>query len=405
MSERTKKILLGLGLVVVSVGIALALYYTFFKPAGPSEGELTTEEETAGGLPTSGLGTPTTIGQVEEIGLQVSEVARGGLTEVTSLTTGRVYSTSVNPDGESMNYYDASDDRFYQINADGTVTRLSDQKFPDVDDVSWADQGDKAVIEFPDGSNIVYNFESETQVTLPNHWDDFEFSPSGTEIITKSMTTDPDSRWLIITSEDGTHTTGVNPLGSNADKVYLNWSPNQQILAFSDTGPTQTGFDRKMILPVTENMDVLPGLIVEGFGFESVWSPRGDRILYSVSGEENDFKPMLWVVDGSINSIGDNRHRLDVETWANRCVFQDNESVICAVPQDMPNNAGIQPGIISASEASDYLYEININSGAKSLLAVPEEAQGIENLTLSADGNTLFFTDARSGILQMIKLK
>jgi len=405
MSERTKKILLGLGFILISVGVALAIYYTFFKPAGPIEGDLITDEDLAGALPAAGLGVPTTIGEVEEVGLVVSDVARGGLTAVTSLTTGRVYSTNSNPDGESINYYDAADDRFYQINEDGTVTRLSDQKFPDVDDVSWADQGDKAVIEFPDGSNIVYNFENETQVTLPNHWDDFEFSPSGTEIITKSMTTDPDSRWLIITSEDGTHTTGVNPLGSNADKVYLNWSPNQQILAFSDTGPTQTGFDRKMILPVTENMDVLPGIIVEGFGFESVWSPRGDQILYSVSGEENDFKPMLWVIEGSINNIGDNRHRLDIETWASKCVFQDNESVICAVPQDMPNNAGIQPGIMDLSESNDYLYEIDIQSGVTHILAIPEENQGIENLTLSDDESTLYFTDQRSGVLQMIKLK
>ena len=259
------------------------------------------------------------------------------------------------------------------------------------------------MIEFPDGSNVVYNFETQVQVTLPSHWEDFEFSPNGSEILTKSMAIDPNSRWLIITSDDGTRTTGVNALGNNADKVQLNWSPNEQVVAFSDTGPAQSGFSRKMIIPIGKNEENFQGLVVEGVGYESKWSPRGDTILYSVSGELNKYKPMLWVVEGSGNDMGDQRRSLGVETWVDKCTFSSATAVVCAVPQELPNNSGIQEAL--AADSYDHVYQIDLNSGASSLLAIPETEMQMENLTISNDGGTLYFTNAFTGVLNMIQLR
>ncbi len=403
MSERVKKIVFISGFITISIGIAIALYLVFFRTPAQTDEEIITGEDLVTGLPTAEEGTPSTISPEEPEELVASEVARGGLTAVTSLTTGRISSTSINPDGSSMNYYDPSDDRFYRINEDGTATQLSDQKFPDVDSVAWANQGDKAVIEFPDGSNVVYNFETEVQVTLPNHWEDFDFSPSGSEIITKSLGVDPNNRWLVITSDDGTRTQGIAALGNNEDEVQVNWSPNDQVIAFSDTGPAQTGFGRKMILPIGKNEENYKGLIVEGFGFEALWSPRGDRVLYSVASHGDDYKPSLWLVDGSGEDMGDDRRNLGIETWVDKCTFSSASSILCAVPQGLPNNSGIQRAL--ADGTFDYVYEIDINSGVSSLLAIPDENVSMESLTLSDDGSTLYFTDADSGILQMIKLQ
>ncbi len=403
MSERVKKILLVTAFIVVTVGIAVALYLVFFRPAALVEEEVIIEDGVVTGLPTAEEGLPTTIIPEEADELVASEIARGGLTAVTSLTTGRVGSTSINPDGSSMNYYDPSDDHFYRINEDGTATQLSDQKFPDVDSVAWANQGDKAVIEFPDGSNVVYNFETEVQVTLPSHWEDFDFSPSGSEIVTKSLGVDPNNRWLVITSDDGTRTQGMAALGNNEDQVQVNWSPNDQVIAFSDTGPAQTGFGRKMILPIGKSEENFKGLVVEGFGFEAQWSPRGDQILYSVSGQTNDYKPTLWLVDGSGDDMGDNRRNLGIETWVDKCTFSSASSILCAVPQNLPSNSGIQRAL--ADDTFDYVYEVDLSSGVSSLLAIPDDDVSMESLTLSDDGSTLFFTDADSGILQMIKLQ
>ncbi len=404
MNERFKKIILVIGFVAVSVGIAIAIYFVFFRPAAPDE-VLPEDILGTGAFPVAEEGLPTTISpeELEELfSLPISEFARGGLTQVTSLTTGSIESPNISTDGSSMNYYDPADGYFYKINEDGTVTQLSAQRFPDADSVVWTDQGDKVVVEFPDGSNVIYNFETQDQVTLPTHWEDFDFAPDGDELIAKSLGVDPNNRWLVITSDDGTRTQTIAALGTNEDKVEVSWSPNDQVVAFSDTAEAQTGFGRRMILPVGKNEENFKGLIVEGLGFDSLWSPKGDRILYSVSGELNNYKPMLWVVEGSGDDMGDNRRSLGVETWVDKCTFSGINSVICAVPQFLPNNAGLQPGIVQNSY--DYIYEIDLNSGTSTLLAIPETNHSVENLTVSDDGSTLYFTNSLSGILESMKL-
>jgi hypothetical protein len=402
ISERTKKILMVVGFITFSIAVAVALYFAFFKADVPEEIIINDVVTDTGGLIGADTGLVGTIeDSIPPTGLRPSTIAAGGLTQVTTLTAGSIGSPNLSTTGDSMNYYDPADDRFYMIDPDGNVVQLSDQKFPDVDNVSWAEQGDKAVIEFPDGSNVIYNFETETQVTLPTHWEDFDFSPAGDEIIAKSLAIDPENRWLVITSDDGTRTTSVAELGNNDDKVQVNWSPSDQVVAFSDTGPLTSGFGRATILAIGKNQENFPGLVVEGVNFEAVWTPRGDQVLYSVAGEINNYKPLLWVAGGSGDDIGSSRRSLGIETWVDKCTFSGVSTVICAVPQYLPNNSGIQPTI--AEDTYDYLYEIDINTGFSALLAIPEEQQQIENLSVSEDGSNIFFTD-EFGVLQMIRL-
>ncbi len=406
MSDRTKKLLLVGGFILSVFAIAFLLYWLFFKGAQPPAPSVEPTEDLTGALPSSGEGQPGVVTEepTDGSGLQeADDVAQGGLTQTTELTTSAVYNAVLSGDGSSINYYNAADGRFYTINADGEVVALSDKQFPEAETVEWNQNSEKALIEFPDGSNIIYDFSAEKQVTLPKHWEDFDFSPTSDEIIGKSIALDPNNRWLVIASDDGSRVETIQELGENESKVEVNWSPNNQVVAFANTAESSSrGLDRNVIYPVGKNQENFKGLVVEGLGFDSLWSPNGKQLLYSVTGSYSDQKPLLWVVDATSSTMGDNRSSLGLNTWVDKCTWATSSIVYCAVPIDLPANAGLGRAVYV--DEPDAVYKVNLDTGRASLVAIPAEETSMENLSVSDDESLLYFTNT-SGQLELLRLK
>lgn len=414
MSPRLRQVLLILGFIVLIAAMGAAIYLVFFKTPQARVPEAippveTTREET--GLPAAGLGAPpgtaSPEGTAEIPRAQTlpgaKPVAEGGVTQTQALTSARVTAPTLSQDGNGMQYYDKADGRFYRISTGGDVERISDKKFANVENVTWNAKGSSAVLEFPDGSNVVYDFSAGKQVSLPRHWEDFSFAPRGDEILAKSIGIDPSNRALVITKTDGSNTRAIAALGDNADKVIPSWSPNDQVIAFSDTGPTLSGFGRKMIIPIGKNEENFKGLVVEGFDFQPLWNTQGDALVYSAVGDTNGYRPMLWAVSGRAQSIGDNRKSLGVETWADKCSFTSGTTLYCAVPQRLPANVGLQRQL--SAQSADAIYRVNVETGSAELVAIPDTPQSIDHVSVSEDGGNLFFTNASTGILQILRLK
>jgi hypothetical protein len=408
MTEQTKKILLVGGFVVSVFVFAYLLYALFFRSAPPEPSVDEAEEETNGQLPSAGQFIPREQDGVTGEGgvgglTEADTVARGGITQTVELTTGSVYNVVLGADGQSMNYYNASDGRFYTIDENGRVTALSDTQFPRAETVEWNRDSNKALVEFPDGSNIIYNFDTEKQVTLPAHWEDFDFSPVSDEVIAKSIALDPNNRWLVVTSDDGSRTTSIQALGENEEKVDVNWSPNDQVVAFADTSHAiQGGLDRNVIYPVGKNKENFKGLVVEGLDFDSLWSPNGKQLLYSVTGGYSNNKPLLWLVDATSATMGDHRQSLGINTWVDKCTWHGSSTIYCGVPLALPTNAGLQRSLYE--DEPDALYKIDLATGTSTLMAIPEEETSLNNLQVSSDESSLYFTND-SGQLELMRLK
>lgn len=407
MNIKTKQILLIVIFLLSIITIGTGLYFAFFRSVvelSPEEIE-TPPTEVIPDLPTAGEGTPsptTPTTKPDQILSLADTIALGRETQTTTLTTSAVDNIAIS--GNQINYYNRADGRFYTIDANGSVLSLSDQKFPQAENIVWNGQANKAIIEFPDGSNIIYDFTLKKQITLPKHWEDFDFSNSSDQIVAKNLSVDPNNRWLVTSNADGSNVKAVQALGLNADKVQVSWSPNNKIIAFADTAEPQSGgFDRKMILPIGQNHENYKGIIVEGLGFLPNWSPDGRKLLYSASGAYSDEKPLLWIVDAGPATMGENRRSLGLNTWADKCVFENDTKAYCAVPQNLSTNAGFQRSL--SRNLPDSLYQVDIQTGRTSLIAIPEENMAMENLSISGDGGTLFFTDAGSGQLNSLRLK
>jgi Tol biopolymer transport system component len=271
---------------------------------------------------------------------------------------------------------------------------MSDQVFYNVEKVNWGKASDKAILEYPDGSNILYDFQTQKQVTLPKHWEDFNFAPQDERIVAKSIGTSEENRFLVTSNPDGTNAKLIEELGRNQDKVHTTWSPNNQVIAYSFTGQP-LGFDRQEVLLVGQNHENFKGLVVEGRGLQPKWSPTGNNLVYSVYSAAEGFRPTLWFSGASGDSINANRRNLNLQTWAEKCAFQSESTVICAVPNQLGEGAGLQPGLFVNNP--DSIYRIDLETGQSINLGAPEGNRSINQLVISPDGQYVYFNDNISG--------
>ncbi len=408
MADGTKKILFIILLVVVSILIGFGLYWLFKPGVEPIQNTpLSLLVTSTGKLPTSGGRVTSTNGGNQTGGdnLLPSNIVPdngGGSTlynpaPVSKVTNDYATYPSLSQNG-AMRYHNVSDGKFYKVNPDGSISTLSDQVFFNVQKVTWAKNADKAVLEYPDGTKTVYNFEKQTQYTMPQHWQDFSFSADSNQIAAKSIGLSPDNRWLITTNDDGTATKLIEPLGNNADRVTMDWSPSRQTVAFSRTGEPQGG-ERQEVLFIGLNGENFKSTVVEGLDFQPSWSPTGQKLLYSVDNARSNYSPELWVVDAYGDSIGSNRKLLGVATWADKCSFANDDTVYCAVPRDLPQGSGMAPEI--AANSLYDMYKIDVRTGLKTPITLGGDYH-IDTVSYNASTNKLYFTDkVQTGIYEV----
>ncbi|MFA6486352.1 MAG: hypothetical protein WCT40_03230 [Candidatus Magasanikbacteria bacterium] len=407
MPPLLKKILLIILLLVVAGLIAYALYYFFQKTTGGFGPRVAVQPgaTTSGQFPTAGERPATTTtgpdGATQlPVAGNIPGVAPGYYRPepVTKIVSDYASFSSVAKDS-GLRYYNASDGKFYRRSADGSIDKLSDQTFYDVSKVTWGNTTNQAVLEYPDFSKILYDFDKEKQITVPKHWEEFSFSPTDDQIAAKSIGVAVENRWLVTMDTDGSHTKIVEPMGLNGDKVTVDWSPSRQTVAFSQTADPISGSQRRMILLVGLNHENFRGLVTEGWGFEEQWSPSGKRLLYSVWSDRSDLKPQLWITNAYGDDINTGRQDLKVNTWSKNCAFASEQILYCAVPRDLVKGAGLMPEI-----AADSLYDmvkIDTNTGLKTDIPLGGD-YNINSIDYDSANNKIIFTDKnQSGVFQV----
>ncbi|MFA6428617.1 MAG: hypothetical protein WCW02_03695 [Candidatus Buchananbacteria bacterium] len=406
-----KKILMIAGFLILAVFLAVLLYLVFFQPATtpnePLNNNLNQDElpntnlnlNAQSNTNSSGL---TPSGEITQPQTNTNTapalVANGGLTEVNQLTENSVI--SLTSESAKVIYYQATDGKFYTLNANGQPQALSDKIFYSVQKATWSPDRSQAILEYPDGSKIVYNFQTKKQVTLPKHWQDFSWSPSGGQIAAKSLGLDSDNRYIIVSNADGSQAKIIESIGNNADNFIINWSPNQQIIASYSNG---LDFDRQKIYFVGLNQENFKGMTVPGRGLQTKWSTAGDLLLYSVYTSTNGYRPELWVASGLPNTMGEARRSLKVNTFADKCAFADNQTLYCAVPTDPVENSGLLPDLLK--NIPDKLQKINLGTGLVTEIATLPTNYTINKLIAASDNSAIYFTASNQMGLFSIKLK
>lgn len=412
-NSRFKKIIIIIAFIAVVAALGFALYYIFFRPPAPppsapyfpsvpkQQGKLpsiTNENVNTQVTETGPAGLPS----IETVpkGAVISDKARGGYTKVTTKLEAGLFPTA--DQNGNLIYYDSATGRFYRLNADGSLTLLSDQRFFAVENVTWTKTGDKAVLEYPDGSNIVYDFGKNKQYTLPPEMQEFSFANNGQMLAAEAIGDRVDTNWLVTSNPDGSNIKFVEPIGDQAGNVDVNVSPNNQVVALFREN---AGINSQKITFIGQQSENFKNLVTTGRGFEGIWTPDGSRLLYSVFRTENGFRPTLYVATASGDQIGAINLELGLNTWSNKCVIASkSDFAYCAVPKSLPPGSGVYPAL--AENSADNFYQIDLASGQSNLLAEPVGSQPSYSATsvfLSADEKTLYFKD-KSGAVYSLSL-
>ena len=161
--------------------------------------------------------------------------------------------------------------------------------------------------------------------------------------------------------------------------------------------------DRQEVYFIGTQGENFRSMIAPGRDFKGEWTPQGDRLLFSVYTPEADYKPTLWIVEAQGDRIGFNRKDLGVQTWVDKCTFDDGgTTAYCAVPRELPRGSGLVREL--ADKVPDDLYKIDLRTGFKT------QVQGVvgrftaDKVFLSDDGKALYYTDKNTGFAYKVKL-
>jgi hypothetical protein len=317
------------------------------------------------------------------------------LKDVTKITEDIIKGATIDNTGSGVIYYNKKDGKFYEIYKNGVTKVLSDQTFYNAEDISWSDNKNKAIIEYPDGSNIIYDFSTEKQTTLPANWENFNFASDNKKIITKSFDPNQENNHLIIADTVTGNAKIIEELSDKASSFQINISPTNQIIAFFTKN---IDLNHQEVFPIGQNDEKFNSFIVDGQGFQGKWSPNGEQILYSVYNVREDYQPNLWIT----NKFGSAKKRILINTWSEKCAFYSNSIIYCGVPQKLEKMMGLSPNY--AIEVNDDIYRIDLSINSTEKIALPEIGYNIENLMVTDNEQELYFTNRRTGRLYKINL-
>ena len=101
------------------------------------------------------------------------------------------------------------------------------------------------------------------------------------------------------------------------------------------------------------------------------------------------------------DKIGTGRSFLNLNTWAEKCTFESERFLYCAVPTQLDRGAAFAPALYE--NMPDEIYKIDLQTGIKTQIPISDD-KTVKDMFLSPDKQNLYFTDTSENGLFKIDL-
>ena len=306
-------------------------------------------------------------------------------------------------DGQKVKYYLRGDGNVFESNFDGSdKTRVSANLLTGLLKVLWSPQKDKAIAIFEDGGEVkkyLYDYQKEKATLLDSNIQHIAWSPREDKIAYQYDNPQTEDNNISMANPDGSNWTNI--LATRMKDLIVEWPGSGQLAI--RTKPS--GLAQSVAYTIDLASGNLQKIISETYGLTVLWSPQGDKLLFSETDErgKNLKLKMADLVRQAIKEF-------DFVTLPEKCVWsQDNRTIFCAVPKTILKTAILPDDYYKGLAAlSDNFWQINLDTEEKIQIYLPTDQEAIsydaQNLLLSPLEDYLLFVNKRNGLLYSLEL-
>lgn len=321
----------------------------------------------------------------------------GGGDETPSIQANQLSQEPVlNPviDNNSVKYHSASNGNVFQSNLDGSnSTRISSDILTDLIKILWSPIDGTKMISSSDQVGQIqryfYDFTTDESTLLNANIRSLDWSPTENKIVYQYYDALSGLNNISIANPDGSE--WHNIFQTRMKDLVLKWPRADQIIL--QTKPS--GLVQSAVYAITASGDNFQKLIDNTYGLTALWSPQGDKVLYSKTNSQGQNLELKLLTNNSTIT-------LNFSTLPEKCVWaKDNSTIYCAVPTIIPDEA-IMPDDYYKNlvEFSDIFYKVDLNTGQKLLLARLD----VDAKNLLVNEDYLIFVNKKDGLLYSLEL-
>ncbi len=380
-----KKILIILIIILVIV-IGALVVYNLLSDKEPASSP---DDDSAGQIPTSGQTTDSTT----------DSSIKGRLTVISQEP---ILSPVTN--GKKVKYYSISNGNVFESNLDGTeLTRISSIILTNLIKAVWSPQKDKVIALFNENGLIKkYFYDYNTKISTPLSGDTrwVTWSPSQDKIAYQYYNSQTENNNISIANPDGSD--WQNIFQTRMKDLIVEWPSLNKVSV--RTKPS--GLVESIVYTIDPTTNDFKKIINETYGLTVLWSPLGNKILYSETNNQGK-NLKLKIADLENQTISE----LNIATLAEKCIWsQDNRTIFCAVPKNIPSNTVLPDDYYKEKVSfNDDFWKINLETEELTKIF---EVQGlgqtasynVKELLLPPLENYLLFINQSDNLLYSLKL-